>query len=160
MSKLDEIQIREAEPSDADGILRCLSAAFAPYQKQYTPAGFNDTVLNLPSLLTRMKEMHVLVACQRAEIVGTVAGAIGAGGESHLRGMAVLPVYHGAGIAARLLGTIEAWLISHSCTRVTLDTTRPLLAAMGFYEKHGYSQSGRVSDFFGMPLIEYVKDLR
>jgi len=28
---------------------------------------------------------------------------------------------------------------------------------MRFYEKHGYRRSGKVSDFFGMPLVEYVK---
>jgi hypothetical protein len=40
-----------------------------------------------------------------------------------------------------------------------LDTTEPLQRAMGFYEKHGYRRSGKVSDFFGMPLVEYQKVL-
>jgi hypothetical protein len=31
---------------------------------------------------------------------------------------------------------------------------------MRFYERHGYRRSGRISDFFGMPLIEYVKVLK
>jgi hypothetical protein len=35
----------------------------------------------------------------------------------------------------------------------------PLEAAMTFYEKHGYVRSGRVTDFFGMRLIEYAKRL-
>jgi hypothetical protein len=30
---------------------------------------------------------------------------------------------------------------------------------MRFYERHGYRRSGRVQDFFGMPLIEYAKDI-
>ncbi len=30
---------------------------------------------------------------------------------------------------------------------------------MRFYESHGYRRSGEVTDFFGMPLHEYVKDL-
>jgi hypothetical protein len=40
---------------------------------------------------------------------------------------------------------------------VTLDTTEPLHKAMRFYGKHGYVPSGRATDFFGMPLHEYVK---
>ena len=43
------------------------------------------------------------------------------------------------------------------CSLVTLDTTEPLERATRFYEKHGYRLSGRVSEFFGMPLFEYVK---
>jgi hypothetical protein len=35
----------------------------------------------------------------------------------------------------------------------------PLEAAMRFYEKHGYHRSGKIGDFFGMPLIEYEKQL-
>ena len=154
------IQIRPAETSDAPAILQCLSEAFAPYRTAYTPAGFHDTVLDTPSLLARMEQMHILVACLRGEIIGTVAGAVGKGGGGHLRGMAVSPVHRGRGVAAQLLRAIEEWLADQGCTRVALDTTRPLLTAMHFYEKHGYSRSGRISDFFGMQLLEYTKDLR
>ena len=42
---------------------------------------------------------------------------------------------------------------------MTLNTTEPLSAAMKFYEKHGYQRSGRVSDFFGMRLIGYAKQI-
>jgi hypothetical protein len=31
---------------------------------------------------------------------------------------------------------------------------------MRFYEKHGYRRSGKVTDFFGMDLYEFVKELR
>jgi hypothetical protein len=30
---------------------------------------------------------------------------------------------------------------------------------MIFYEKHGYRRSDVTRDFFGMPLLEYVKEL-
>jgi len=51
----------------------------------------------------------------------------------------------------------EAHLRQQGCARITLDTTEPLRRAMRFYEKHGYRPSGRITDFFGMPLHEYVK---
>ena len=64
--------------------------------------------------------------------------------EGHLRGMAVLPAWRGAGVAAALLAAAEEWLRSTGCKRVTLDTTLPLRATMKFYEKNGYRRSGTV----------------
>lgn len=73
--------------------------------------------------------------------------------------MAVLREWHGAGVAAQLLAVTESELRSRHCHRVTLDTTAPLDRAMRFYEKHGYRRSGKIADFFSMPLFEYVKEL-
>jgi putative acetyltransferase len=71
--------------------------------------------------------------------------------------MAVLPEWQGSGVARALLHAAETELRKNQCERVTLDTTEPLQRAVRFYEKHGFRPSGRVSDFFGMPLYEYVK---
>jgi hypothetical protein len=30
---------------------------------------------------------------------------------------------------------------------------------MRFYERNGYRRTGKVGDFFGMPRIEYAKEL-
>ena len=152
-------EIRRALEGDGESILHCLAVAFAPYRDQYTPAAYIDTVLDPSSLRSRMQSMHILVAVADGKIVGTV-GASAHGEEGHLRGMAVLPQVRGTGVAARLLCAIEDWLIEQGCRQVSLDTTKPLEAAMKFYEKHGYARSGRVSEFFGMDLIEYVKPLR
>jgi GNAT superfamily N-acetyltransferase len=58
-----------------------------------------------------------------------------------------------------LLAAIEAHLRVQGCKRITLDTTLPLEPAMKFYEKNGYHRSGNIQDFFGMPLIEYAKQI-
>lgn len=92
------------------------------------------------------------------EIAGTVAGSA-ENGEGHLRGMAVLPEWRGTGLAGALLAAIESWLQARACRRITLDTTLPLSTAIRFYEKNGYKKSGQVANFFGMPLVEYVKEL-
>jgi len=157
--ELKKEDIRPAQPVDASGILKCLAEAFNPYRHQYTVEAYRDTVLDEASVRNRMQQMHILVAVSDGEIVGTVAGAIGDNGEGHLRGMAVLPSFRGTGTAAQLLAAVEANLGNLGCQRVTLDTTLPLQAAMRFYEKHGYVRSGRVTNFFGMPLIEYAKQL-
>jgi GNAT superfamily N-acetyltransferase len=141
---------------DAVAILRCLTAAFAPYRGEYTPAAFADTVLSHETLHLRLQHMHVLVATVAGNVVGTVSGLSGVE-EGHLRGMAVVPEWRGLGVAAKLLAAIEAVLRYDGCKRITLDTTLPLAPAMRFYEKNGYRRSGKTADFFGMPLLEYVK---
>ena len=147
--------IRRATTADTTGILLCLGAAFQEFRGDYTPQGFADTVLAPATIERRLREMTVLVA-EEGGIVGTIACARN-GKEGHLRGMAVLPVWRGRGVAEKLLAAAEAELAG--CTRVTLDTTAPLKRAIRFYEKHGYRRTGRVTDFFGMPLYEYEKKL-
>lgn len=156
------IHIRAAVFGDSAGILKCLAAAFEPFQEEYTPGAFADTVLTDETLRLRFENMHILVACaaDTDEIVGTISARVNeSAGEAHLRGMAVLPECKGRGVAPLLLHEIENWLRSRGCKRVTLRTTPPLKAAMRFYEKKGYRRSGKITDLFEMPLIEYVKEL-
>ena len=162
MDSPQDVEIRSVSDNgeDATGILKCLAAAFEPYRKHYSPPAFTDTVLTNETVHVRLQQMHVLLATVAGSVVGTIAAAWHPEiKEGHLRGMAVLPEWHNRGLAAKLQTSIEAWLLSRGCKRITLDTTLPLAAAMKFYEKHGYHRSGTIGDFFGMPLIEYVKQL-
>jgi predicted N-acetyltransferase YhbS len=157
--------IRKAQSEDATGILECLRAAFEDYRERYTAEAFSDTVLTPETLATRLAKMCIFVALGGShEVVGTIACNVVQEGqarptEGHVRGMAVLPSWHGAGLAAQLLQQAERELRSLGCVYVTLDTTPPLDRAMRFYEKNGFCRSGKVADFFGMPLIEYRKAL-
>jgi ribosomal protein S18 acetylase RimI-like enzyme len=158
MSNRPLLSVRRAEPADVAGILDCLSSAFAAYRDRYTPAAYSDTVLSPETIRDRMNSMSLYVAVSPAgEIVGTIGCQVSSPGEGHLRGTAVLPDWQGHDIAIQLLAAAEADLANKQCARITLDTTEPLQRAMRFYEKSGYQRSGRVTDFFGMPLIEYVK---
>jgi len=140
------------------GILACLAGAFEPYRANYSPSAYLDTVLTLETLPQRLASMQIFVAeSANQQIVGTIACAKATGEEGHLRGMAVLPEWQGHGIAEDLLLAAEEALTMQGCTRITLDTTSPLQRAIQFYEKHGYLRSGRVTDFFGMPLYEFAK---
>ena len=152
------IQIRKAMRADTAAVLAVLRGAFAPYESDYTPEGYEDTVLTPQTFIERFKTMSILVAVEGNEIIGTIACAAN-GEEGRLRGMAVAAEHLGKGIAADLLQAAESELRAKHCKRVTLDTTEPLQRAMRFYEKHGYRRSGRITDFFGMPLYEYVKAL-
>jgi ribosomal protein S18 acetylase RimI-like enzyme len=150
--------IRPADSNDGEGILACLASAFAPYRNSYTPAAFTDTVLDAELVQHRLREMCVFVAVSKGEVVGTIACAA-SGDAGHLRGMAVLPDWQGRSVASALLEAAEVEIRNQHCERVKLDTTEPLARAVRFYERHGFTRSGRVSDFFGMPLHEWVKCL-
>jgi GNAT superfamily N-acetyltransferase len=135
--------------------------AFEEFRERYTPEGFLDTLLTSKTLeKRRLETMSVFMAVHsREQVAGTIAWNVVGLEEGHLRGMAVLPLMRGSGIASQLLSRAESELQQRKCTRVTLDTTEPLLRAMRFCEKHGYRRSGKTKDFFGMPLIEYQKTL-
>jgi GNAT superfamily N-acetyltransferase len=162
-----QFTIRKAGVEDALGILKCLIAAFEPYRQQYTPEGFRDTTLTAETVHQRLGTMSVYVAIDepnRRTVVGTIGCNVvgqehGGSLEGHIRGMAVLPEWQGRGVAEQLLATAEQELRTRGCARITLDTTAPLQRAIRFYEKHGYRASGKVGDFFGMPLFEYAKNL-
>jgi GNAT superfamily N-acetyltransferase len=74
--------------------------------------------------------------------------------EGHIRGMAVLPFWQGVGIAGQLLKLVESELWEKGCSVISLDKSRKT-----FYEKSGFRPTGKITDFFGMPLFEYVKPL-
>lgn len=152
------LSIRRATAADAAGILGCLRAAFEPYRSQYTAAGFLDTILSPETIGARLQSMTVLVAAEHDAILGTLAYSLH-GDEGHLRGMAVRPERQGSDIAASLLSRAEADLRERGCSRITLDTTEPLQRAMRFYARRGFEPTGRVRDFFGMPLHEYARRL-
>jgi N-acetylglutamate synthase-like GNAT family acetyltransferase len=153
-------RIRKAVDSDIPGILRCLRVAFEPFRTAYTVAAFNDTVLSEPAARDRLRSMSVFIAeDSNSTLIGTIAATNASDTEGHLRGMAVLPDWQGTGVAGELLGHALHELRTAGCRRVTLDTTVPLRRAVRFYEKQGFTRSGKVTDFFGMPLYEFYRIL-
>jgi L-methionine (R)-S-oxide reductase len=150
--------IRKATTDDCHGILECLASAFAPFRDSYTPKGFLDTVLSPETVQQRLRDMAIFVAVRNdGSVIGTVAYKVEHAGEGHLRGMAVSPEWQGSHVAAELLARAEDELRNAGCSTITLDTTQPLRRAVRFYEKHGFQATGRIGDFFGMPLFEYRK---
>jgi predicted N-acetyltransferase YhbS len=154
------ISIRKADPADFQGILECFQEAFAAYRSVYTPDAFHDTVVGPQALESRMATMCVFVAASSSgEVVGTVACNVVGLDEGHIRGMAVRPAWHGVDVSGKLIRSVETELRDRGCTRISLDATLPLQRAMRFYEKHGFRRSGRIGDFYGMELVEFVKTL-
>ena len=155
-----EIPIRGATLADAAGVRDCLRLAFEPYRNRYTPGAFAETVPSDEGIRRRFAEMQVYVAVTAAgDVVGTVSCSVVSRDEGHIRGMAVHPDVLGTGVAQRLLDAAVSDLAQSGCSRVSLDTTLPLVRAVRFYERNGFRASGVVRDFFGMPLFEYVRHL-
>jgi ribosomal protein S18 acetylase RimI-like enzyme len=154
------VSIRKAASQDAEDILQCLSRAFAPYRNSYTPGAFMDTVLTPETLRKRFTEMTILVAVDfSGRVIGTIAYRAEQNGEGHLRGMAVLPEWHGSEAAKKLLEQSESDLLDLRCKTITLDTTTPLQRAIRFYEKNGFQATGEVTSFFSMELFSYRKKI-
>src|SRR5882724_1104079 len=152
------VLVRGASAEDISGILECLSAAFEPYREAYTPGAFFDTILTHETLRERLDHMQVFaVLSPDGQVVGTIGCNLISPKEGHIRGMAVLPALQGNGLATQLLDHAQSELRRAGCARITLDTTEPLRRAIRFYEKHGFRRSGKITDFFGMALIEYEK---
>jgi ribosomal protein S18 acetylase RimI-like enzyme len=154
------ITIRKASAADSPGIVACLQEAFAAYREMYSPGAYRDTVVGPEELENRLASMCVFVAASvSGEVVGTVSCHVIEPDEGHIRGMAVRPAWHGVNAAGKLIRAVEKELRDRGCTRITLDATHPLQRAMRFYEKQGFRRSGRVSDFFGMEVVEFVKSI-
>lgn len=153
--------IRAATAGDTEGILACLREAFEPFRARYTPGAWLDTVLTPETLRARFAEMTVLVATDPGgAVIGTISHLRLSPDEGHVRGMAVRPGWQGRGVAQALLESAEEGIRRDGCARVSLDTTEPLRRAIRFYERNGFTPTGRISEFFDMPLFEYVKSLR
>lgn len=151
--------IRRAGAQDEQSVLECLRVAFEPFRQFYSPEGFADTTLTPATYQQRLRRSTIFVAEERGEVIGTIACNRISEEEGHLRGMAVLPDHQGAGVAQSLLDAAETEIERWGCKRITLDTTQPLKRAIRFYERNGYRPTGKVGDFYGLPLHEYEKQL-
>jgi GNAT superfamily N-acetyltransferase len=151
--------VRPGSVSDVPAILECLRSAFEPFREQYTPQAFLDTVMTEEAVFHRLESMSLFVAVDgEGHVGGTIGGSLICASEGHLRGMGVHPQWQGCGVALLLLQQIEKVLFGEGCTRISLDTTAPLHRAMRFYQKHGYRRTSRLTPYFGMELIEHVKE--
>ena len=153
--------IRHANKNDAKGIHEVLLAAFEEYRHYYTPKGFNDTVMSEEAVIERMKEMIIYIAVDKKQnIIGTIGWQKINDKEGHIRGMAVLPKWQGKkSPASTLLQIVEKDAITKGCLYLTLDTTAVLKRAGNFYKKHGFKETGKIGDFFGSIIYEYIKYL-
>ena len=151
------LEIRRADPHDAQAIAEVLHASFVEFKHLYTEGGFAATAVNVEEVVVRMREGPVWVALLGGAVIGTVAAVVK--DESvYIRGMAVLPGTRRTGIGVRLLEQVEKWASSERCKRLFLSTTPLLSAAIRLYERYGFRRTDAgLQDLFGTPLFTMEK---
>ncbi|MFW9827438.1 MAG: GNAT family N-acetyltransferase [Candidatus Thorarchaeota archaeon] len=156
-----DFKIRKAIPSDSKSIHEVILAAFEEYRWFYSSDGFEDTVMSEDLVLKRMKDMTIFVAIdKKGKAIGTIGWKKLDDEEGHIRGMAVHPLWQGKNSpASALLNAVEKDAVLKKCRFLSLDTTEVLQRAQYFYKKHQFKESGKIGDFYGSKIIEYIKYL-
>jgi len=116
-----------------------------------TQLGYPSASHEAEARLARLKD-HPDIRAYVAEQAGRVVGVIGLmvfpafhrdGLHGYITALVVDEKARGAGIGVALLETGEAWFRERGVTRLNLTTALHREAAHKFYERHGYSFSGK-----------------
>jgi RimJ/RimL family protein N-acetyltransferase len=163
--------IRDATPGDAARVGRALDEAMARY-RDISPPGWTPEHEDAAALERETLE-HPTYRCVIAEPGGVLAGQVGwwpatdsrmgsdDPGLVHFRQLFVHPGWWGSGLAARLLAIAVDDSAARGFKRMRLVTPAAQGRARRFYERHGWRIAGpaREDERFGMPTVEYVRDL-
>ena len=162
--------IRGATPHDAPRVAHAIEEAMVRY-RDISPPGW------MPHTHVEAKERETLehpsYRCVLAEPGGVLAGHVGwepavdSRHDSddpslvHLRQLLVHPGWWGSGLAARLLAIAIDDCTARGFARMHLFTPAARGRARRFYERHGWHTAGpaREDERFGMPTVEYVREL-
>ncbi|WP_187369254.1 GNAT family N-acetyltransferase [Baekduia soli] len=164
------LALRAAGPGDGPRIAADVRAAFDRYI-DFSPPGWT------PPPAPDDDEADLLgrpaYRCVLAEPGGVLAGHVAwwpavdsrlgsdDPGLAHLRRLFVHPGWWGAGLARRLLAVAVQDARAHGFERMRLTTPGGQGRARRFYEREGWRADGPPSEdeAFGMPTIQYVRDL-
>jgi GNAT superfamily N-acetyltransferase len=154
------VEIRLAAESDAETIANILRVAFAEFESDYTPEAYAIVTPPADEIRGRFSEGPIWIAVVEDEIVGTVS-VVPEPDWLYIRSMAVLPQAQGAGIAQRLLETVEDYGIENGFYTLFLYTTRFSNDAIRLYKKFGFGHVRYTSgdEWFGTPGIALEKGI-
>jgi [ribosomal protein S18]-alanine N-acetyltransferase len=145
--------VREGTVHDLDALTRLEQVAFAA-------DGFRRTQLRY--LLTRANA-SVYIADEAGDVRGSAImlwrqrAKVG-----RLYSIATDPAARGRGVGRLLLQTCEAAAVQRDCRSVSLEVRITNLAAITFYERHGYRVSEELPGFYadGTDAIRMRKNLQ
>lgn len=149
------VNIRLAEPSDAEAIATVLYEAFGVYRENYTPEAFEVVTPNAETIVTRFAEGPQWVAEIDDQIVGTVSLTTEPEG-LYVRSMAVSPSVQGKGVGHILLNAVNEFANASEHDRVFLHTTYFVPGAGEMYAKHGFRwvRDTTPEEWYGVPGLE------
>lgn len=156
-----ELEVRDANKKDVEGIHNTLLYAFRPYRDFYTDNAFEKTVLTSKEIKEHIenKSIDVIVALCNNEIAGTVTIYEREKGKIYMQSMAVKPDYQGLGIGGMLLNYIERRSKEKKCKLIILECYDPLVKAASLYKKFGFKRTGKERNYFGITVYEMKKEI-
>lgn len=144
--------LREATTADFERLWQIDQACFDA-ELAYSRAELRFYI-KLPAAFT-------LVAENNDEICGFVVGRRARGSTGHIITIDVLKGVRRAGLGSLLLSAAEARLGEMHCRSVTLETAVDNIAAISFYQRHGYGIMRTLPRYYsnGLDALEMLKDL-
>ncbi len=134
---MDKLTIRRAETSDADGLGRCLDAAYAHYR---------DRIGDLPAMSENCAEEIAEHLVWVAEAGGRIVGAlvlIPGDGFLRLANVAVHPDVRGSGLGRRLLILAETEARDRGFAELRLTTHADMPENIELYARNGWLRTGQ-----------------
>ena len=134
--------IRAAIASDAEGLTRCMHAAYAPYQARLGGAPLPPMLANYAD---EIRDCSCWVVDSAQGIIGGLIMQFSAD-EASIANIAVDPGFHGRGIGGVLMRLAESAAAEQSCSHLTLATHRLLHENLSLYRHLGWREYGREGD--------------
>ena len=124
--------------------------------------GCNDSFLpplnervDIPSYAKKIFEKAMTFeAWDDTDLIGLVAVYFDTGipKSAFITNVSVIKEYMGMGIASRLLKTCIGYAVENNCFEIHLDVYKKNIAAINFYKKYNFTQSGTKGDNLVMKL--------
>ena len=168
------IDVRRAGPADVDTVIAFVRAGIEEYRAwappDWSPPEFPPERRAGLDAHFAGDEAWILLALEAGELVGVVSLAPHTGadptpppeGTIYLWQMFVTPRLQGSGLAAPLLDLVVAQARTRGFRRMTLWAAEGAAQARRFYEKEGWTLTGKRRDDepFGLPIVEYELAIR
>ena len=132
--------IRRAALDDVKGLRAAVIAAYAPVAEQ--GIGLPPVAEGLDA---DIRDHLVWVADDRGIILCGIVLAL-TDGHAHLVNVAVHPDFAGKGLGRELIDTAQSEAIDLGCTDMSLTTHSDMTSTISFYEKLGWTETGREDD--------------
>ena len=134
---MTDVTIRRARIDDADGLGRCLDAAYAQYAAR---------IEDLPSMSEDCAGEIAANLVWVAESGGVIVGALvlaPRNGYMLLANVAVHPEGRGTGLGRRLLTLAESEVAERGYAEMRLNTHVEMPETIGLYARNGWTETGR-----------------
>src|SRR3954451_16588948 len=167
------IRVRKAGPADVDAVTSVVLAGLEDYRAwapdwtppQFAPENWERLRANFESddawILMALDESDATVGVVSLSATTAAQKEAPPAGTIYLWQMFVSPIWQGTGLAQALMDLAFEESARRGMTRMILWAAEGAEQARKFYEREGWTLSGerKDDDDFGLPLIQYERDL-